>query len=86
MHAQKHQGVDKVSPSRAAFLSHFQQTSRVRESRVRGGAAIWPSSGAAAVSGGVRGRNLSRVARGVGGVGDDPAHDHGTCHVTLFYS
>ena len=50
----KQQNVDQKSASREAYLQTPHQTFHVRESRrARGGAAIWPSSGAAAVSGGI---------------------------------
>ena len=44
MHAQNQQDSDKGSPSRAQHTCRrLNQTSGVRESRVRGGAAIWPN-------------------------------------------
>ena len=63
MHAQKQQDVDRKSTSTEAYLQTTYQTCPVRETRrARGGAAVWPSWGAAAMSGGVK--RQTRDARG----------------------
>ena len=55
MHERKQQDVDRKSTSTEAYLQTTYQTCPVRETRrARGGAAVRPSSGAAAVSGGVK--------------------------------
>ena len=59
MHAQSREALDIKSSSRGALLGRLHQTSGVRESRVRGGAAIWPSLAAVAACGGVRECNFA---------------------------
>ena len=73
--AQTQEDLNIKSSSREALLGRLHQTSGVRETRVRGGAAIWPSLAAMArCGGGVRECNLAArvgrlraLSRGVGG-------------------
>ena len=70
--------LDIKSFSREAVIPSSPQTSGVRESRVRGGAATRPSLAAVAVCGGLQKRNLAtragRDARGLSGL---TCHGHG---------